>query len=417
MVYILSKNGQPIMPTKNHRKVRLLLESGKAKVAKRTPFTIQLLTTSKTFTQAITLGVDAGSKTIGMSACTDKQELFSAEVKPRNDVVKHLSARREFRRARRNRKTRHRKPRFENRVRSKHKGWLAPSVEVKIQNHITPMLKVCKILPITKVIVETAEFDTQRLKAMLESKPLPVGTDYQLGEMYDSYNVRQYVLFRDGYTCRYCKKHSHGEDGIKLHVHHLETRKTGSNAPSNLITLCEKCHDDYHKGKIKLDGIKVPKSYRDATFMGIMRKTLIQRLHNKLDIPVLETQGYITKYLREKYDIPKSHTNDAKCIAGYPTVTECSKTYLIKPVRQHNRQLHKAKIDKGGTRKSNQSAKYTKGFRLFDKVLYNGIECFVWGRRATGSFALKLLDGTKVTDGVTYRKLQLLERSSNYLVA
>ena len=86
-------------------------------------------------------------------------------------------------------------------VKSKHKGWLAPSVEVKIQEHITAIARVCALLPITEVIVETAEFDTQRLKAMLEGRPLPVGTDYQLGEMYDEYNVRQYVLKRDNYTC------------------------------------------------------------------------------------------------------------------------------------------------------------------------------------------------------------------------
>lgn len=66
MVYILSKNGTPIMPTKNHAKVRLLLKYGKAKVVKRTPFTIQLLSASKTYTQDVTLGVDAGSKHVGL---------------------------------------------------------------------------------------------------------------------------------------------------------------------------------------------------------------------------------------------------------------------------------------------------------------------------------------------------------------
>ncbi len=72
MVYVLSKNGQPIMPTKNHAKVRLLLNSGKAKVVKRTPFTIQLIGTSKTYVQDITLGVDAGSRHVGLSATTTK---------------------------------------------------------------------------------------------------------------------------------------------------------------------------------------------------------------------------------------------------------------------------------------------------------------------------------------------------------
>ena len=72
MVYVLSKNGQPIMPTKNHAKVRLLLKSGKAKVVNRCPFTIQLTGVCKTFTQEVSLGVDAGSRHIGLSATTKK---------------------------------------------------------------------------------------------------------------------------------------------------------------------------------------------------------------------------------------------------------------------------------------------------------------------------------------------------------
>ena len=118
-VYVINKHGRPLMPC-SPAKARHLLDDGKAKVKKRTPFTIQLVYGSSGYTQEVILGVDAGSKTIGMSASTTKEELLSAEVKPRNDVVDLLSTRREFRRARRNRKTRYRKPRFDNRVRSKH---------------------------------------------------------------------------------------------------------------------------------------------------------------------------------------------------------------------------------------------------------------------------------------------------------
>lgn len=177
MVYIISKNGQPIMPTEDHRKVRLLLKSGKAKVVRRTPFTIQLLGSSKTYTQAITLGVDAGSKHVGLSATTGKRELFAAELRPRNDVVKLMSDRREMRRSRRSRTTRYRAARFDNRVHVKHKGWLAPSVEVKIWNHIQGIRYVSKLLPLKIIRVETAEFDLQRLKAMEVDEPLPVGKD------------------------------------------------------------------------------------------------------------------------------------------------------------------------------------------------------------------------------------------------
>lgn len=413
-VYVLNKHGHPLMPC-IPAKARHLLDSGKAKVRKRTPFTIQLLYGSSGYKQSVILGVDAGSKTIGLSASTEKQELFAAEVKPRNDVVELLSTRREFRQARRNRKTRYRTPRFDNRVKSKHKGWLAPSVEVKIQEHITAIARVCALLPIANVIVETAEFDTHRLKAMLEGHPLPVGTDYQLGEMYDEYNVRQYVLKRDNYTCQCCGAHPSAKKGVKLHVHHLESRKTGGNSPNNLITLCEHCHKLLHKGKITLDKKKRGHSMRDAAFMGIMRKTLILRLRSELTIPVVETYGYITKLVRETHHMDKSHTVDALCIAGHPLADASNVSCLIKPVRRHNRQLHKATILKGGVRKANQAPRSVFGFRLFDRVRYQGQECFIWGRRSSGSFLLKKLDGTKVKDGISYKKLTLLERETNYL--
>lgn len=395
-------------------------------VVKRTPFTIRLTTKAKSYVQPIILGVDAGSKTIGLSASTETEELFAAEVTPRNDVVDNLSTRREFRRSRRNRKTRYREPRFNNRVRSKHKGWLSPSVEVKIQEHITAVKRVCTLLPVGKIVVETAEFDLQLLKAIEAGLPIPQGEDYQKGEVLGHYNIRQYVLWRDGYTCRRCGTHG---KGVKFHVHHLESRKTGGNAPDNLVTLCDGCHKKFHKGIITPDILKKRKrhSTRDAAFMGIMRKTLMERLRAELAIQVVETKGYITKYTRvELLKLEKTHTNDALAIAqgrrGFgveelTTIPQSDYIYRIRPVRHHNRQLHKATILPGGSRKSNQAPRYVRGFRLFDKVSYLGEDCFIWGRRSRGSFLLKLLDGTKVKDGVGYKRISLLERSASYLIS
>lgn len=152
-----------------------------------------------------------------------------------------------------------------------------------------------------------------------------------------------------------------------------------------------------------------------------MRKTLIQRLRQQLDILVYEAKGYITKYTRmERLYLTKSHINDALAIAlgpnGLQEITRADRQYTIKPVRHHNRQLHKATILKGGIRKSNQALRYVKGFRLFDKVRFEGKECFIWGRRSSGSMLLRYLDGSKVKDGVGFKKLTLLERSSNYLI-
>lgn len=423
-VYVQNKHGHPLMPC-TPAKARHLLKDNKAKVVRRTPFTIQLLYGSAGYKQSVILGVDAGSKTIGIAACTKKEVLYAAEVKPRNDVVELLSTRREFRRARRNRTTRYRQPRFNNRTHNKHKGWLAPSVEVKIQEHITSIKRVCIILPVTKVIVETAAFDLQLIKAVEQGNPVPQGEDYQKGEMLGHYNVRQYVFFRDDYTCRYCGKKS---KGIKLHAHHLESRKAGGHAPDNMITLCEDCHKKLHKGIIKEPGLQNRKhhSTRDATFMGIMRKTLTEQLRNQLSIPVYESHGYATKYTREELlKLPKSHINDAIAIAsgkwGLNTETNHNfhmpnTIYTIVPIRNHNRQLHKATILKGGIRKSNQALKYVNGFRLWDKVLYNNTECFISGRRTRGYFTLKTLKGKTVYNSANYKNLKLLERSTNYLI-
>ena len=158
LVYVLNKNRQPLMPC-NSAKARKLLKQNKAKVLRTEPFTIQLLYGSSGYKQNITLGVDAGSKHIGLSATTSTNELYAADIELRNDIVDLLSTRRQYRRTRRNRKTRYRKPKFLNRVKSKNKGWLAPSIENKIHTHFKAVKNTYKILPITNVIVETASFD------------------------------------------------------------------------------------------------------------------------------------------------------------------------------------------------------------------------------------------------------------------
>ena len=414
MVYVLDIDGQPLMPTVRHGKVRRLLNSHLAKVVKRCPFTIQLLYQSTKETQPVSLGVDAGSKHIGLAATTDKKVVYQEELVPRNDVVKLISARRILRRSRRNRKTRYRKARFNNRVHSKHKGWLAPSIEAKIQEHVTVIRRICQILPISEIHVETAEFDLQRLKAMEEGKPLPVGADYQLGEQYDFYNTRQYVLHRDGYTCQCCGKH---DNNVKLHIHHIESRQTGGNAPNNLIILCEHCHKALHEGKLELPKDKKRgRSYRDAAFMGIMRNTLLERLRKEINVPVTGTYGYITKYWCEKAGLEKSHINDAICISKHPYAESLDTYYLTKAVRHHNRQIHKVKFSKGGTHKLNQAPYLVKGFRLFDKVSYQGKKYFIFGRRATGYFDIRTLDGIKVNKGsISYKKLRIQDTANAYL--
>lgn len=396
MVYVQDIDGKPMMPTTRHGKVRRLLKDNKAVVVNTCPFTIKLTYKTSDYKQEIVLGVDAGTKHVGLSATTKSKELYSGEVILRNDVVELLSTRRESRRARRNR-LRYRKPRFENRVKSKRLGWVAPSVRHKVDAHIRVIDNICSTLPISRIIVEIAQFDTQKIK-----NPDISGNEYQEGDQLGFWNVREYVLARDGHKCQHCKGKS--KDPI-LNVHHIESRKTGGDSPSNLITLCETCHKEYHKGNIDLK-VKRGKSLRDAAVMGIMKWKLYEELKSRYP-NVSMTFGYITKYNRIKYGIEKSHTSDAFVISRNFNAKRIEYQYLKRLVRRHNRQIHKMKILKGGKKKNNQAPFEVFGFRLFDKVLYNNEICFIYGRRKSGCFDIRDFDG-KNSKNVTYKKLKLI---------
>lgn len=404
MVYVLNKQGNPLMPCKE-AKARKLLKQNKAIVAKYEPFTIQLTFECENQTQEVSLGIDAGSKHIGISATTEKQVLYEANVELRNNIVDKLSSRREARRTRRNR-LRYRPARFNNRVHSKHKGWLAPSVEQKINSHIQVIKRLHQILPILKIIVETAQFDIQKIQ-----NPDIEGEQYQQGEQMGFWNVREYVLFRDNHQCQHCKGRSKDN---RLNVHHIESRKTGGNSPSNLITLCETCHNDYHQGKIKLN-IKRGRSFRDAAFMGIMRKTLLSRLRQTYP-NIQETFGYITKNTRIKNSLQKEHYIDARCISGNPLAKPLGYYLYQKCIRRQNRKINRDEFIKGGIKKKNRLAGDVFGFGLFDTVGYQKKRYFVFGRRKRGEFDIRTLDGEKVNNGsIRYKKLKLIQKNNNIL--
>ena len=414
MVYVLNKYGEPLMPTTRYGRVRRLLRKGLAVVVDYRPSTIQLTYDTPNGVQEVSLGVDAGTKHVGLSATTKKKVLFEAELLPRSDIVEKLSTRREFRRARRNRKTRYRKSRFLNR--SKKPGWIAPSVRQKVDSHIHWILKICKFLPISKITVETAQFDTQLLKALDQGLPLPQGTDYQKGDQLGFWNVREYVLFRDGHKCRCCKGKS---KDTKLHVHHIESRKTGGDAPNNLITLCSACHAMYHLGEIELPKTsRRGTSLRDAAQMGIMRKTLFNRLKEEIGevIPCFETYGYISKSTRSKYGLPKEHVIDARCISGNPGACSDGKYLIIRKLRANNRQLHHATILRGGKRRNNQAPREVRGFRLMDSVEYAYRECFLSGRRVSGKFSVADITGKVLAGSISYKKLALKHHNNTYIM-
>lgn len=405
LIYVLDIHGSPLMPTRRSGKVRRMLKDGRAVIAGHTPFTIRLTYDTTRFVQHVALGVDAGSVHIGLSATTDKQELYAEQIDLRTDIVNNLSTRREARRTRRSR-LRYRTPRFDNRRRPD--GFLAPSTEQKVLSHVVAVKRIRSFLPVSSVTVEVAQFDAQWIK-----DPGLTGTDYQHGEQFGFWNVREYVLCRDGHQCRCC--HGKSKDKV-LNVHHIESRKTGGDSPGNLLTLCKTCHKAYHAGKVKLELRRTP-SLSDAAAMNVMRWAVYSRLKAELDVPVRLTYGYRTKCIRIENSLDKSHTVDARCISGNPTAEPCGTVWHVRQLRRHNRKVMKSNILKGGRRKRNQAPYEIKGFRLFDTIafsrpVHNALIGYINGRRATGYFVIKDAEGNTISNSVSYKSLKLVRHNN-----
>ena len=121
IVFVINKHGEALMPCCT-RKARLLLKDKKAKIINYKPFTIQLLYGSTGYKQDITIGVDLGSKHIGIAIESQDNVLAKGEITLRDDIKSILETRKVYRRSRRNRKTRYREARFMNRTSSKKEG-------------------------------------------------------------------------------------------------------------------------------------------------------------------------------------------------------------------------------------------------------------------------------------------------------
>ena len=340
MVYVKSIDGKALMPTSN-AKARKLLKQKKAKVVSLRPFVIKLTYKTKTeYTQKLHLGIDSGYSNIGFSVIDAKQEYIAGEVKLLEGMKNRLCAKRSYRRTRRSR-LRYRKPRWNNRVKSKKKGWLAPSLKHKLDTHIKFIDELKGILPIGKITIEVANFDIQKMK-----NPSISGKEYQEGDMFGFWNIREYILHRDGHKCQNpnCKCKDNKEQILK--VHHIVYRsKGGTDRPENLITLCSKCHTpaNHKKGKFLYDWCmngKEVRGFKDATFMSIIRQYLVDELKSKYD-NVFITYGYITKNHRIKHGIEKSHANDAFAIAKGTNQTRTKNKFLVIQDRLKNRSLEK----------------------------------------------------------------------------
>jgi 5-methylcytosine-specific restriction endonuclease McrA len=384
-VYVINKNGNPLMPCKP-AKAKHLLKAGKAKVIKRTPFTIKLLWDCEENTQEVVAGMDTGSKTIGCAAIANGKVVYQSEVQIRHDVSKKMEQRRMYRRNRRSRKTRYRKARWQNRASMRKKGRLAPSIKSKVDSHLREKKFVESVLPVTLWKVETASFDIHKI-----SNPDVKRWDYQKGNQKDFYNVKAYVLHRDGYQCHKCKT----KKG-KMHVHHVVFRSNGgTDSPENLIVLCSDCHDKLHKGEFEIKGIR--SKTKHATDVGIVKSQLEKQFGD-----FEETFGYQTKFNREQIlKLPKTHYNDAVAICCEEgEIIDISSTVYFK---KH--------VSKGDYQQTNGSRSEKRiptgklfGLRKFDYIQHPLGFGFVKGKRSTGFFAISDLEGKVINPSVNVKK-------------
>ncbi len=326
-VFVQNKHGQPLMPT-TPRKARLLLKESKGQIVKHDPFTIQLLYGSSGYKQNITLGIDAGYETIGYAAITEKEELIGGEVAMLKGMSERLAERAMYRRNRRSRK-RYRPPRFDNR--EKPKGWLAPSIEHKFESHLRLIDRIKIILPVTETIIEVANFDIQKIK-----NPDIENEQYQQGEQAGYWNLREYILHRDNHRCQNPDCKNRTREKI-LCVHHLGYwQKDRSDRPSNLITLCTKCHTqkNHQKSGLLYGWQPKLKSFKPETFMSMVRWRMVNETDAK------HTYGHITKSARIAQELEKSHHNDAFVIAGGNNQNRIASTDM-EQIRRNNRALQK----------------------------------------------------------------------------
>ena len=418
-VCVLDQNGQPLMPTQRLGKVYRLLETKKAHIVAYEPFTIKLDYEPKThIIQPLTLGVDSGAIHSGYSIANEHREYYSAEVIARDDISKNISDKRMYRRNRRSRKTRYRKPRFNNR-KNKGKGWIPPPLEQKVDVQVNEIEHLHKYFPINNIIIEVAEFDIQKIE-----NPDISGKEYQQGTL-QGYNIRNYLLEKYHHKCFYCDK-----EVSAFEVEHMIPRaRNGSNRIDNLTLSCHDCNQK--KGTLTAEEFieqtlspqkaaqklrQLPKTKQLLKYMAHMNATrwvlynTIKETYDSVSI----TYGYITKHNRINACLPKAHHIDAKCITGFSTVPSFDVIVVKTKMRRHNRQLHRATFSKGHMRRAATLPRIVHDFQLYDIVLFNNHRYYIKSRRSSGSFTIVSLEGLK-DEKRSYKKLTFLGHTNAYL--
>ena len=416
-VFVVDTNCMQLNPVTPSR-ARKLLSKGKAAVWRSYPFTIILKhAVAQTLLKPLTVKIDPGSKFTGIAVLEGENVIWGAEIEHRGYQIKQaLESRRSLRRSRRNRKTRYRKARFDNRKRSK--GWLAPSLMHRVLTTETWIKRLMRFASITEIVIENVKFDTQKLQ-----NPEIEGTEYQQGTLFN-YEVREYLLEKWGRECTYC-----GKKDIPLQIEHIHPKsKGGTNQISNLCLACEKCNQK--KGnkliseflkkepdllrKIKKQAVK---PLRDAAAVNSTRKKVVEILSQLL--PVRTGTGGQTKYNRCRLKLEKQHWIDAACIGEVEKlVFKTNQPLRIKCNGHGTRQM--CRTNKYGfPSRYVPRIKFVKGFQTGDivkAVVTTGKKVGTYlGRiatRSTGSFNVSTKEG--LIQGISYRYCQVIHRKDGY---
>jgi 5-methylcytosine-specific restriction endonuclease McrA len=317
-VFVVDTNKQPLNPISPAR-ARELLTKQKAAVFRMYPFTIILKhAVLNPAPKPLTIKLDPGSKVTGLAILEGENVIWVAELEHRGGIIKNaLSARRSLRRSRRNRKTRYRPARFDNRKRKE--GWLPPSLMHRVLTTETWVKRLCRYAPIAQVVMELVKFDTQKMQ-----NPEIDGVEYQQGELV-GYEVREYLLEKWGRKCAYCDT-----SGVPLQIEHIHPRaKGGSNRVSNLCLSCQRCNikkgvklieEFLKKDNSRLEKIKqlARKPLKDAAAVSATRWSLFHTLKNLL--PTTYCSGGQTKYNRTRLELNKQHWIDAACVGDVETI-------------------------------------------------------------------------------------------------
>jgi 5-methylcytosine-specific restriction endonuclease McrA len=317
---VLDTNKQPWAPV-HPAAARRLLTEWKAAGVRRFPFTIILKAASPTEPAALRLKLDPGSTTTGIAVVDDAtgEVVFAAELHHRGQAIRdRLQSRAGVRRNRRARKTRYRKPRFLNRRRPA--GWLAPSLQHRVETVMTWVARLRARCHITALSMELVRFDTQLLQDAEIS-----GVAYQQGEL-AGYEVREYLLEKWHRCCAYC-----GVTGVPLEIEHMTPRsRGGSDRITNLTLACHACNQ--RKGRQTAAEFGFPelealgrKPLKDAAAVNSTRWALYRRLL-ATGLPVETGTGGRTTYNRTRRNLPKTHWLDAACVGASTPETIWTRT-------------------------------------------------------------------------------------------